>query len=371
MQAIKQVSIIGTGVLGGSFAKALKTRHSDPPFIVGYDRPEIALEALALGIIDRAAPHLASAVHDADLVILATPIQTILQNLTDIAAFLKPNALVTDVGSVKSPILSHAQAVLKPETLFIGGHPMAGSERSGPSAADAFLFENATYVLCPPSGLDENDFITQASPLIDLIQVTGARLLILDAARHDRIAATISHLPQMIAVTMMNVASILNKTDDAFLKLAAGGFRDITRIASSAFPMWRDILRTNEPAIQEAVALFQAHLGDLLYHLEHEDLAPIQSAFETAREARNTIPKNSKGFLKLLVDVYVFAEDVPGFLYKLTKTLYDAGFNIKDMELLKIREGTGGAFRLSFDSNAEADAAIEALNQAGYVSYRL
>ena len=369
MKHIQQVTIIGTGVMGGSFAKALKARIAAPPRLIGYDLPAVLHEALAHGLIDEARFQIEAAVRDADLVILAVPIRHILAHLAAIAPHLKSGAMVTDVGSVKAPIMAHAVSVLRPDNVFVGGHPMAGSEHSGPAHADAFLFENATYVICPPEARHTRTPHVQG--VIGLVEQLGARIMMLDAERHDRIAATISHLPQLIAVTMMNLASELNQQDDAFLRLAAGGFRDITRIASSSFPMWRDILATNEPAIQQAILQFRERLGSISNHLHEHALDNIEQAFYEARDVRNTIPKNTKGFLHPLSDVYVFAEDKPGFLYHLTKTIYDTGHNIKDLELLKIREGTGGAFRLSFASDDEADATIWVLKEAGYVAYRL
>ncbi|MBL7978637.1 MAG: prephenate dehydrogenase [Bacteroidetes Order II. Incertae sedis bacterium] len=366
-----RISIIGTGLIGASFAKALRERYPYPLHITGYDTPAVVQEAFSLGLIDIPASTLKEAVKDAELVYVAVPIRSILEILSDIAPFLSPGTLVTDAGSVKSPVMQHAQEVLKPENPFIGGHPMAGAEHSGPKHADAFLFENATYVLCPPDKTSTAAFETTFSTLISLISATGARILVLDASRHDHIAATVSHVPQLLAVTLMNLAADKNLQDDAFLKLAAGGFRDMTRIASSAFPMWREILHTNATEIQSVLLEMQLRLATLTDVLQNKELGSIQQAFEQAREVRNTIPKNTKGFLHPLSDVYVFAQDVPGFLYHLTKTIYDAGLNIKDMELLKIREGTGGAFRLAFDNAREADQAVSALTIAGYVAYRL
>jgi prephenate dehydrogenase len=370
MIQIKRIALLGVGLLGGSLGKIWREKRPHL-HIIGFGRPQTVAEALALGLIDEATSDIQVAAHDADLVILATPIHTILAHLEAIAPHLKAGAIVTDVGSVKSPIMEKAQKVLKPENPFIGGHPMAGSEKSGPSAADAFLFENATYVLCPPPQYSNEIFESSFTEIIDLIEDTGARILILEAHRHDTIAATISHVPQLIAVSMMNLAASLNQNDPAFLQLAAGGFRDITRIASSAFPMWHDILETNVPAISHAIDQFSALLHQAQTQLHEGALDTLGEAFEDARTVRNTIPKNSKGFLHPLSDVHVFAEDKPGFLFHLTKTIYDHGLNIKDLELLKIREGTGGAFRISFANDTDAHAAVLVLQKSGYSAYRV
>jgi prephenate dehydrogenase len=267
--------------------------------------------------------------------------------------------------------MEQAQQVLPAENPFIGGHPMAGSEKGGAANANAFLFENATYVLCPPGNLPASDFSRDFADFIDLIEATGGRLLVLDAERHDRIAATVSHLPQLLAIALMNYAADLNAEDDAFLRLAAGGFRDITRIASSPFEMWQHILIANEGQILDAMGGFATTLQRIRNRIIEEDMDALGDHFAEARRVRDTIPRDSKGFLHPLADVYVYAEDRPGVLAHITGTLFEAEINIKDIELLKIREGTGGAFRLSFVNEATAEAAITVLEKAGCQAHRL
>lgn len=367
---IKRVAILGVGLIGGSLALAFR-RGPNRLTIVGYDRTEVLDEAHRLGVIDERAADPGTAVRDADLVILATPIGAILRLLDAVALHLKPGAVVTDVGSVKQPVLAQARDVLPVPSAFIGGHPMTGSEHGGVTHADPFLFENATYVLCPPAGMSE-DYATRAfADLIALLQGTGARLLVLDAAVHDRIASTVSHLPQLLAVMLMNLAADRTGEHDAFLKLAAGGFRDMTRIASSSFPMWRDILIANQGNILDALAHFAAALQKTRNRLAVEDLGQLEGAFVQARTVRETIPKDTKGFLRPLADLYVHAEDRPGALLHIVQTLYDAEVNIKDIELLKIREGTGGTFRLGFADEPTVQTAIETLRSAGLKAHRL
>jgi prephenate dehydrogenase len=248
---------------------------------------------------------------------------------------------------------------------------MAGKEHNGVAYADALLFENATYVLCPPSGYDTETFAETFSDFVELIQQTGARVLVLDPQRHDRIAATVSHVPQLVAVALMNLAARSDEEDGAFLRMGAGGFRDMTRIASSPFGMWGDILDANHEAVATALDQLIEILRSQQRELQKPSSARLANDFEAARAVRRTIPKDMKGFLRPLVDVYVYAIDRPGFLAHLTRTLYDAGLNIKDMELLKIREGTGGTFRVSFADGTDADRGVETLNANGYTAYRL
>ncbi len=367
---IQRVALLGVGLIGGSLALAFK-RSTDRLTIIGYDRPDVLDEALRLGVIDARAADPAAAVQEADLVILATPIGAILHLLDAIAPHVRPGAIITDVGSVKAPVLAHAREVLPDPTAFVGGHPMTGSEHGGVAHADPFLFENATYVLCPPAGMPAVEATRDFAGLIELLQRSGARLLMLEADVHDRIAATVSHLPQLLAVLLMNLAAERATEHEAVLKLAAGGFRDMTRIAASPFAMWRDILVANHGNILDTLGDCAAALQRLRNRLAAEDLDALEEAFRQARAARESIPRDSKGFLRPLADLYVHAEDRPGALLHIVQTLYEAEVNIKDIELLKIREGTGGTFRLGFVDEATVQTAIETLRRAGLKAHRL
>ena len=360
---MERIAIIGVGLIGGSLGLVWNKRVPDVA-VVGLDDEEVLKKALEKGAIDEAADSIEDAVAAADLVVLATPIRSILSLLEEIAPFLKPGAVVTDVGSVKLPVLEHARDVLPDHAAFVGGHPMAGSERRGIDHADTLLFENATYVLCPPKSED-------VSRLISLVEATGARVLLLDAARHDEIAATVSHLPQLLAVALMNYAAERNKDDDAFLKLAAGGFRDMTRIASSPFHVWQDIIMANEGPILDVLAGFATRLQRLRNRIVEGDSEALSELFGSAQTSRESIPRDTKGFLHPLADLYVYAVDRPGELLSITQILHDAEINIKDIELLKIREGTGGAFRIGFSDEGTAGRALSLLANAGYTAFRL
>ncbi len=365
---IRHIAILGLGLIGGSLASVWKQRRPVLT-ITGYDGPDVLEMAIEMGLIDRAATTLNAAVAGADLVVLAAPMSTNMRLLSDLAPMLAPGVLVTDVGSVKGPIVRHAGAVLPEVNPFLGGHPMAGSEHSGVGHADAFLFENATYVVCPPeAGLPLLDLYPD---FFDLLSVTGARVLLLEADRHDRIAAAVSHLPQLLAVSLMNYAAGEHETDPFFLQLAAGGFRDLTRIASSPFTIWRDIFPANHGALLDALARFMARLQQTRNRLIEEDWDTLEADFTRARHVRDTIPGNTKGFLHPLVDIFVSVVDKPGALHQITGALYSDGLSLKDIELLKIREGTGGTFRLGFTGIAEADRAVSVLREAGLDAYRL
>ena len=360
----RRVAIVGVGLIGGSLALAWKEHRRDL-HITGWDRPAVLEAALRRGAIDEAAGSLAEAARTADIVVLSVPLNAMEQTLRDLAPHVSAGTLVTDVGSVKHSVMTAARRLLPADVPFIGGHPMAGAEQGGLSHADAFLFENATYVLCGP----EHSAAYQA--VADLVGSAGARVIRLDALQHDRIAACVSHLPQLIATSLINVVARYSSSDEAYLQLAAGGFRDMTRIASSPFGTWRPILEANRTALREVLQEFLATWQDVVDRVDHGDIGALGMAFDVARALRSTIPRDFKGFLMPLCDVFVYAEDKPGTLTHITATLYAQDINIKDIELLKIREGTGGAFRLSFVDEAAAASAVDALNAAGCRAHRL
>ena len=274
--AFQRVAIVGLGLLGGSWGLALK-KAGFPGRIVGYARRgETRDQALANGAVDEGFAEVTEAVHGADLVILATPVAVIFDHLERLQPHLSPRAIITDVGSTKRRICERAAELYAERPLFLGGHPMAGKERSGLENADARLFENARYVLTPikPEHLDDN----RVQSFRTLVEVIGARPLTTDPATHDLAVAYLSHLPQLLSSGLASLIEEKHTVEGLILEVAASGFRDVTRLADSPYSVWRDICLTNTENIQMALdALIQklksikVHLGDR--ELEREFLA--------------------------------------------------------------------------------------------------
>ena len=356
------ISIVGLGLIGGSLALALR-RSGFAGRILGVSRPETCAEATRLGAVDGCFGYeeIVDAASSSDLVVLASPIGVILEHLKALGAAgakLAPGLVVTDVGSTKREILRAARESLPPRVLFIGGHPLAGSEQRGIGAADPFLFQNAYHVLTPLPDVPP-DAVTRLAALLGGI---GARVVVLSAEDHDRIAATISHLPQLLAVSLVRFLDDLGDNREHGLHLAAGGFRDMTRIASSPYSVWRDILATNRDVVSRVLDRFLDRTRRAL-----EDLEPVALAkeFGSAAATRGEIPRDTKGFLHRLWDVLVVVEDRPGMIAEIAAPLAARGINIKDIEVLKVREGEAGTLRLAFSSQEEARAAIAELGSAG------
>ncbi len=355
----QKISIIGTGLIGGSLGLALKQSQNHRFKIIGFDIDSKSLDvALEIGAITEKANSIEDAVKDADVVFLCTPIGEILRQIQIVARNVKSGTIITDVGSVKKIILKEAEKI-RNDVYFIGGHPMAGSERKGIYSADPFLFQNAVYVICPSFNVP----IKIVNNFIELVKLTGANIILLDPEIHDRISAYISHLPQLLAVLLVNTAGGMG-TD--YLSLAGGGFRDLTRIASSQFEMWRDIISFNKEKIIEALDNFTNGLNKYRNFIKSGEIENFKIEFSSAFKFRNEIPSNRKGFIHPLYDVFIMVEDKPGVLSKISTALYQGGLNIKDIELLRVREGIGGTFRISFGSEGDARKAIEIINSLGY-----
>ncbi|MCK5738318.1 prephenate dehydrogenase/arogenate dehydrogenase family protein, partial [bacterium] len=272
--------------------------------------------------------------------------------------------LITDVGSTKGEITRLAEKIVPPEINFIGGHPMAGSEKASFRAADPLLFENCFYILTPSQ--NTADAVTQSFAAI--VEKIGAKTLILDAAEHDRIAAGISHLPQLLAVGLVNLVARYNQENPYYLKMAAGGFRDMTRIASSPYSIWEDICNTNQPNIAGMLTELIKELEKLRDTFEEPELPTEKLAviFEHAARTRLSIPKDTKGFINPLYDLRVAVEDKPGMISRMSTICFENNINIRDIEVLKVRLLEGGTIRLSFDSEKDRQHATNLLVADGF-----
>jgi len=265
----QRIAVVGLGLIGGSLVKSFRRRAPECK-LIGVDSRDIL--AVAREYLDEAyeSENLARAVRDVDLVFLATPINTILQQFPEVAQSIRHGAVATDVGSTKSLIVAEAQKHFSGERFFIGGHPLAGREKGGWENARADLFENAAYVLTPESNFPAQ--LTEA--LTQLLQTLGARVIELEAATHDRLVAEISHLPQLLAVALMNFIARDNASPESALQLAAGGFRDMTRLAASPFAIWQDIFDSNRANVRRSLQEFIVALQKLAQALDNDGLEP-------------------------------------------------------------------------------------------------
>lgn len=354
---IRNISIIGLGLIGGSIAKALRKSKYD--FVISaFDKSEILDKAISEKIIHTPLKSFEEAINS-DLIFISLPVSKSIEVFEQLAPKLRKNSILTDVCSVKN-IFNEKWEKIKSDGFYFGGHPMTGKEKGGYENSDSLLFENSVYILA--DNLIDNPYFKDFSKIISSF---GSNILHIPAKQHDVIAASVSHLPQLVSVALVNAASL--KTDNYnFLDLAAGGFRDMTRIASSDFKIWESIIANNKNQILTAIDKFSYDLSTLTKWITNDDYKAIESYFENARIHRDEVPKNSKGFLHPLFDLFVFVTDEPGAISKISTALFKVGINIKDMELLKIREGSGGTFRLSFESLEDIEKASDILKNVGF-----
>lgn len=282
MRRLKRVALVGVGLIGGSFAMALK-RSDAGITIVGVDRDSQALErAAALGVIDTAAESVTEAVKGAELVIVAVPVRAIGPVLHDVGLALDPAAVVTDVGSTKGDVARMAREELRAQfPRFVPGHPIAGREASGVDAATADLFKGARIVLTPVA--------ETAADALDLVrgcwEAAGGRVAILAAEEHDRIFAAVSHLPHLLSFALVSeIASRANAAE--LFGFAAGGFRDFTRIAASSPEMWRDIALQNRRALLEELDRYGARLAVFRELIDKGDGPGLERLMTEARASR-------------------------------------------------------------------------------------
>lgn len=283
------LAVIGVGLIGGSFARALKAAGAVAK-VVGFGRGAANLnEALRLGVVDAVAASAAAAVRAADVVVVAVPVAATADVLRDIAPALSPHAVVTDVGSVKQAVITAAAAVLGAHARrFVPGHPIAGTEHAGAAASRADLFQGKRTILTPTSETD-GDARAQVAALW---RSAGAEVIDLDAAQHDRVFALTSHLPHLLAYALVD---LLARTPEPQLPaaapdvfhFAASGFRDFTRIASSDPTMWRDICLSNRDAIARALDRYRDGLDDLRDALVRGDGRRLFELFAAAKAARD------------------------------------------------------------------------------------
>ncbi|MCL2760989.1 MAG: prephenate dehydrogenase/arogenate dehydrogenase family protein [Desulfuromonadales bacterium] len=285
MSLINNLTVIGVGLIGGSFARALKDKGAVKE-ITGVDIDPLNLKkALELKVIDRAETQLPASIKEADVVFIATPVRTIAGIVKQIAPFLKQGAVVTDGGSVKSEIVELCDRLIPEGRYFVGGHPIAGTENSGVEASYADLYKGKRCILTPTANTDSSAL----EKIVKVWEAVGSEVVFMDSVKHDKLTAAISHLPHMVAYTLVNTVGEYEGCDENILKYSAGGFRDFTRIASSDPKMWRDIALQNKKPIIEMMDYFTEHYSELKNLIVNDDSDGLEEFFARSRSHRESI----------------------------------------------------------------------------------
>lgn len=358
---LNKIAIIGVGLIGGSFGMAVR-RLGLAAEVVGIGRNERNLRlAKELGAVDQITTDFREGVKGAAVVLVATPVSIVAPVVTAISPYLDPGAIVTDVGSTKVAVVNALEPVAQANRFFfVGGHPMTGSERTGVESADPYLFENAYYILTKTPTTDPWA-LAQVHTLAGAI---GGRVVELSPEDHDFYVAAVSHLPHCVAAALVNTVGGLPERE-AVLPFAAGGFRDTTRVASGDPVIWRDILISNTRPILEMIRRYQTALADLARLIKSRDALGVENWLKKAQTLRQAVPAKSKGYLPELYEIMVTVPDRPGVIAKIAGILGEAGLNISDIEILRVREGEGGTIRIGFASASDQDMALRLLRSAG------
>lgn len=346
--ADRRATVIGTGLIGGSIGLGLRRRGWH---VTGID-PDGSREqrALELGALDAIGID-----PDASVTFVATPVGAVAAAAIEALEKVTPSAIVTDVGSVKAPVVD---AVEDPR--FIGGHPMAGSEQEGVEGADADLFEDAVWVLTPTARTDDAAY----SRLRSVITSLGAEVVALPPRDHDALVAVVSHVPHLMAATLMRLADERSNEHHALLRLAAGGFRDMTRIAAGHPGIWPDICGENRDAIVAALDELEERLHEIRDVVANDDRDSLLSTLESAREARHNLP--SRGVRPSeLTELRVPVPDRPGVLAEVATLASEMDVNIFDLEIAHSSEGDRGVLILLIGADATVPF-VHALQKRGY-----
>ncbi len=361
------IGYVGLGLIGGSIAKALRAAHPHVTQLAYCRHPEptpgLSL-ALQEQVIDRIEQELTGALAVCDVIFLCAPVLENDRLLRTLAPHLGPNTLVTDVGSVKSSIQKTARdcGLL---TRFLGGHPMAGSEKTGYENSTGGLLENAYYILTPEP--------ETPAPAIELmtqvIRDLSAIPVILSAKEHDKITAAISHLPHVIASSLVNLVQDQEDERELYKHLAAGGFKDITRIASSSPEMWQDIAMANRESLLELIALYQKQLSSFSQVLKEGKKEALFDTFSRSREYRDSIPNRSSSLVSQVFDLYVDIPDETGAIAILASMLAANGINIKNIGIIHNREFAGGVLHVELYEASARERARDVLSAHHYTIY--
>ena len=357
---VKTIYIAGLGLIGASMALGIKRDHPDYE-ILGYNRSQASRDiALERGMIDRATDEFASFAPLADVIILTLPIKQTITFLQDLATLdLKEGVIISDAGSTKSAIVATAEKYFADKSVrFVGAHPMAGSHKTGAASADVNLFENAYYIFTP-SNLTTPDTLEEMK---DLLSGLHARFIEIDAEEHDRVTSQISHFPHILASGLMEQTASYAEEHEMARRFAAGGFRDMTRIAESEPGMWTSILLSNRETIIERIEDFKRRLDEVGQAISKGDENQIWNFFNQAREQRQVMEIHKRGGVDSSFDLYVDVPDEEDVILRILELLRGTSLvNIHINE--ENREDIHGILQISFKNAQDLKRAEQVITE--------
>lgn len=363
--AVNNISIIGLGLIGSSLARAFKISIPEVKIFALDNCRNSLKQAERDKVIEKGDLKPFDELWNADVLFICTPVNETVGFIDLAVQNLKSDAILTDVSSTKSNICKYV-AGLKNAPQFIGGHPMAGTENSGYTNGFSHLFQNAYYALTPISSTSPETI----SVMQGLLKGIGAIPFVINAEEHDFVAGCISHVPHIIAAGLVNLARLNETTGGMMQLLAAGGFKDITRIASSNPKMWENVVISNKSKIQDLLDKYRAILDEFSDYLDKNSSPDIIEYFSKAKNFRDEFSQAPKGLIPKNFELIVDVSDEPGIIGKIATLLGSNGINIKNINVSNSREFENGCLRLTLSDQLNTDKAFNILSDASYSVYK-
>ncbi len=347
-----KLMIVGLGLIGGSIAKKIKEVLPDSTICAIDPNRETLDKALSDKVIDKGYPAFVHTDADYEIVLVAVPPQLVVPTVLKLAPHFPKTTIFTDVCSVKGNL---SDALMKADITYVGGHPMAGTEQKGYDGSFSHLFENAYYIL------------TEDHPKMrEFAELLGATPIVMDAQTHDKTVGAISHVPHVVSAALVNLA-VQNETDDQKLtKVAAGGFRDITRISSSSEELWQSIVAENKTEVLSLLAQYETILQNFKTALAQNEKEQIKAFFRSAREFRQHLEENRDELQPRYFDIYISVKDRVGVIRDIAQILTDNDISIKNIGVLKSRENIGGTLQLSVYTKEDYLKSVTLLTENGF-----
>ncbi|NJD02956.1 MAG: prephenate dehydrogenase [Ruminiclostridium sp.] len=359
-----RITIIGLGLIGGSLARAFHERMGMKDIIAVNRSGEALQQALRDGAISRGYTEMDSSIYESDIIFICTPVKRALQYIDDLSGKVRPDCIITDVGSTKGELVTHVNTMKNPPC-FIGGHPMAGTEKTGYASGFAHLFENAYYILTPCKSTPK----PAMESMMDLARGIGAIPVIMDAYEHDRVTGGISHIPHIIASALVNMVKGLDSCGGSMQMFAAGGFRDITRIASSSPEMWESIVMSNKHQLKELLDNFVKELERFKKIMAEDDSQALLDFFSSAKKFRDSMPASRNGLIAPIYELIINVIDKPGIIGEIATILGRNNINIMNINVTNSREFEQGCLKITLVDSESVNIAFDLLKEAGYKVY--
>lgn len=359
-----KIGFIGLGLIGGSIARAIRHFYPDAEIIACSRTRATVEQAVSDGVVNRIPDGINEDFSDCDYIFLCAPVSSNAEYLEKLRPLIGPGCIITDVGSTKSDIHAKVEE-LGMEANFIGGHPMAGSEKTGYANSKRILIENAYYVITPTEHVPKE----AVEKYRDFVASLKALPLVLDYRTHDYVTAGVSHLPHIIASSLVNLVRDSDTPEGIMKMVAAGGFKDITRIASSSPEMWEQICMTNQKNISSILGDYIDSLTKIKQQLDRQEEGAIFHLFETSREYRNSLPVRGSGPIQRIFEIYCDMVDEVGGIATLATVLAANRISLKNIGIVHSREFIEAVLRIEFYDEQSMKQAIDILRKYRYVIY--